>query len=346
MERLLSLEVLDLRSNLIDDVSELTRLVTLPHLKAIYVSDGNPFAEDPSTAKRSTSNGWRIDLFNALLMEASSERGGRTKENLPSIDGAPPTWNEKRYLVEQSHGSYAIDQVSEANGHARSGSARFQDRSAAITIPRRSRQSLEASSRATGMASKTSHTPQGLPSDSSPTIDVDERNGDKVEKQPLIVKRKHRRVVDLDGHGLASSTRKHERSVSSPNAINGSKVEQGSDLPLEDGDAVSYRHATIPSHPSSISKSRHNLRNITDSTFTPGAKTNHHTSQSKNGNDQGEGGVASGSGSEVDEFRRKMEKLRDEVGVENWLSVYASASQANGSSDESLQKQLQASKKR
>lgn len=34
------------------------------------------------------------------------------------------------------------------------------------------------------------------------------------------------------------------------------------------------------------------------------------------------------SGSEADEFRRKMEKLRQDVGANNWLSVYANAVQS------------------
>lgn len=58
------------------------------------------------------------------------------------------------------------------------------------------------------------------------------------------------------------------------------------------------------------SKSKSAGRKLSDSTFSPKSDASVD--------------ATSGSGSEVEEFRKKMEKLRDEVGAENWLSVYAS----------------------
>jgi hypothetical protein len=64
-------------------------------------------------------------------------------------------------------------------------------------------------------------------------------------------------------------------------------------------------------------------RRLTEDAFAPEAAKD---TNGKSSSDNKE------SGSEAEEFRKRMERLRDEVGVENWLSVYASTNASNSRS--------------
>ena len=293
LERLLSLQELDLRSNEIYDVSELSRLVVLPHLRKLYVSDG-----------------WRIELFNAFLQDPCH---GRRMEDLPDIDGFAPSWNERRYLIEPSSSGF-ITSHPPVNGQ-RANSRHERDTAAEpahmVVSPRKVRQpstaSVASKRTSTGSAFLSRSPPPPvpmLPTDhqsaplSPARIDSDDSSARAVK--PKVVKKKHRRVVDLDGpkNNPPAQIRQHDRSVSSPGWA---EEQTGSS-------ATGKAYHTMSSMPSATSKSRGAGRKLSDSTFAPPPAAD----------------VASGSGSEVEEFRKKMEQLRDEVGAENWLSVYAS----------------------
>jgi hypothetical protein len=80
LERLLALERVDLRHNLVEESAEVGRLATLPHIQAISV-EGNPLVE--------YEEGWRIRCFTHFWNEG--------KEIL--LDSAPAGFYEKRHMA-------------------------------------------------------------------------------------------------------------------------------------------------------------------------------------------------------------------------------------------------------
>ena len=85
IERLLSLERLDLRDNNIRDPTEIARLTAIPYIREIWVS-GNPFTKSYS--------GYRVTLFNLFRKTA-----GFSEDII--IDSSGPSYSEKKQLVER-----------------------------------------------------------------------------------------------------------------------------------------------------------------------------------------------------------------------------------------------------
>jgi Leucine-rich repeat (LRR) protein len=79
LERLLAVEKVDIRDNLLEETAEVGRLATLPHIAEIWV-EGNPFVE--------TEAGYRVSCFDHFWKE------GKTV----LLDGTVPGFYEKRYL--------------------------------------------------------------------------------------------------------------------------------------------------------------------------------------------------------------------------------------------------------
>lgn len=86
IERLFSLEKIDLRDNRLADPTELARLTRIPDVQHIYVAK-NPFVR--------THSNYRITIFN--LFRSSP---GYTEDVL--IDGTGPTYTERRQLVDRT----------------------------------------------------------------------------------------------------------------------------------------------------------------------------------------------------------------------------------------------------
>jgi hypothetical protein len=80
LERLLALERVDLRHNLIDDSAEIGRLATLPHIADIWI-EGNPFVE--------YEEGYRVTCFDYFWKEGRSV----------TLDGSQPGFYERRNLT-------------------------------------------------------------------------------------------------------------------------------------------------------------------------------------------------------------------------------------------------------
>ncbi|KAI0085193.1 hypothetical protein BDY19DRAFT_460943 [Irpex rosettiformis] len=80
LERLLALERVDLRHNIIEESAEIGRLATLPNISEVWV-EGNPLTE--------IEEGYRIRCFDLFWKE------GKTIV----LDGSPPGFYEKRYLT-------------------------------------------------------------------------------------------------------------------------------------------------------------------------------------------------------------------------------------------------------
>ena len=80
LERLLAVEKVDLRNNLLEETAEVGRLATLPHISEIWV-EGNPFVEIEA--------GYRVSCFDYFWKE------GKTI----LLDGTAPGLYEKHYLT-------------------------------------------------------------------------------------------------------------------------------------------------------------------------------------------------------------------------------------------------------
>jgi hypothetical protein len=80
LERLMALERVDLRHNILDESGEVGRLATLPHISEVWV-EGNPFVE--------YEDGYRITCFNFFWKEGK----------FVTLDGSPPGFYEKRNLA-------------------------------------------------------------------------------------------------------------------------------------------------------------------------------------------------------------------------------------------------------
>ena len=81
LERLVALERVDIRYNILDESAEVGRLAVLPNIKEVWV-EGNPLTE--------IEEGYRIRCFDYFWKE------GKTI----TLDGSQPSFYEKRYLTE------------------------------------------------------------------------------------------------------------------------------------------------------------------------------------------------------------------------------------------------------
>lgn len=86
IERLLSLERLDLRDNKLSDPTELARLTGLPEIREIWVS-GNPFVK--------THSGYRVTIFNLFRRTP-----GYSEDII--INGSGPGYTERKQLVDRA----------------------------------------------------------------------------------------------------------------------------------------------------------------------------------------------------------------------------------------------------
>ena len=84
LERLLTLERVDLRHNLLEESSEIGRLVVLPNISEIWI-EGNPFVE--------IEESYRINCFDYFWKE----------DKTIILDGTPPTMYERRSLGVSEH---------------------------------------------------------------------------------------------------------------------------------------------------------------------------------------------------------------------------------------------------
>ena len=80
LERLLAVEKVDLRNNMLEETAEVGRLATLPHISEIWI-EGNPFVEIEA--------GYRVSCFDYFWKE------GKTI----LLDGTVPGFYEKHYLT-------------------------------------------------------------------------------------------------------------------------------------------------------------------------------------------------------------------------------------------------------
>lgn len=230
--------------------------------------------------------------------------------NVPRLDGSGPSWNEQRHLSHVSH-----QEQSQANqARVTRDTATWPRNSQPTNIgqtdakvktlrSRRSRNFTENGSQAARQASPPPPLPHSV---SQTTASISTR---EVAPPNKTVKKKHRRIVNLDGSAGQSVTdgevksSRHQRSVTSPGTTDSTNG-AGRSSPDK-----SYSHKSLPR---SARNGKSSSRALTSATFEDPAMEALKDSQTD-------------SGSEAEEFRKKMERLREEVGANNWLSVYANA---------------------
>lgn len=307
-----------MRDNEIYDATEVARLVTLPHLTDLWIGEGNPFLDDATSHR---GHGWRLKFYDSFL-RVPEKAGRRSLSNLPRLDGTHPSWNEQRHLsqIHKHHDTKSEQNETtrdvatwprSAQGHLRTATNASVDVPVKTLRSRRSRNLTEN----TAHAARTTSPPPPLPAHGTQDGLRQPPGGDTqssdasvalVKSAPVkAVKKRHRRVVDLDTNkpGPASdsnhtTSREHHRTQSHPVdpvslGVSHSKV----------ATSRQRQHKTLPKQ---ARPQKNESRALSENTFDDPALQH-----------------KIDSGSEAEEFRKKMEKLREEVGAKNWLSVYA-----------------------
>lgn len=206
IERLLSLEKLDLQDNEIEDAGELVRLAFLPHLTDLWIGHGNPFVHNGTSRH---GDGWRIRFFNNIL--ASSDHGHfRNVQDLPSVDGTRPSWLESRYLKprqEDRHlSNHPLSVVSPSLSPAKSNSRRLEVGNKRVHKEQtKSRVNPSMTFIQQGNAGETSH-------------QVDVRT--PAAPAPRSVRKKHKRIIKFEdgpeNSVVTDSSASHARFASAP----------------------------------------------------------------------------------------------------------------------------------
>lgn len=332
LERLLSLEKLDIRHNQIHDAAEILRLVTLPHLTDLWIGEGNPFLDDLTSHR---GHGWRVRFFDGYLRVPDKAR--RQLVELPRLDGSQPSWNEQRHL---SHiHKYDERKVKEAASLRETATWPSNSRMVpdlGVDSPVKTLQSRRSRNLSENAACRVDEVSLSPPLPPPMQESRDKNPADRVtgtqsstSQAPAnnstvakTVKRKHRRIIDLDrpeGTVLPEQDKAAER-----NRHRAQSVPAGTSRVSGQGEDTHrdiHKKSTL-STKAAASKKVVNSRALKSNTFQDPALEAVQGSQTD-------------SGSDAEDFRRKMEKLRNEVGATNWLSVYANtvhARQAEGGS--------------
>lgn len=309
-----------MRDNEIYDATEVARLVTLPHLTDLWIGEGNPFLDDATSHR---GHGWRLKFYDSFL-RVPEKAGRRSLSDLPRLDGAHPSWNEQRHLSQvHKHHDTKSEQTEttrdvatwprNGQGHLRTATNASVDVPVKTLRSRRSRNFTENTAHAARTTSPPPPLPahgkqDGLNSGQAPGGDTQSSDASValVKSAPVkAVKKRHRRVVDLDTNKSASASdsnhttsREHHRTQSHP--VDSVSLDvSNSEVPT----SRQLQHKTLPKQDRPQKK---NSRALSENTFD---NPDLHKID---------------SGSDAEEFRKKMEKLREEVGARNWLSVYAS----------------------
>lgn len=334
LDRLSTLERIDLRENRIKESGEIGRLAVLPMLREVYVLV-NPFSL-PVVAgggggggEGMGEEGYRLKIFNYFI----AERASSPTASMIKIDGHGPTSSERRALILPPEwndtSSYAAGRRSSSLGSMggswgrqsitrneeaveRSGvgqkvvgsGGRRVVTSPNLFVPISKETILEESTAAaTGKMGTTTTVEKG-----------------KERKKSKAHKHKPKRIVDLDAP--SSSTHRTTKAPSSTNSSHPTRAGNGgsesssgettSGTPVGSPPLLFHPHPRQPlgsigrvgSHRSTKDSSRQSLS----------ANTFDDPSTSGSAGGQGEGGGAS------EAFRRKIEALRNEVG-DSYLAV-------------------------
>jgi hypothetical protein len=355
LDRLPALERLDVRDNQLYEALEISRVARLPHLREVWVK-GNPFArkreESSGRGSAGGEEGWRVKVFS--YFEEEEQHGHRDlAAGEIKVDGTGMTSQERRVVEAESSrrgaparrrastGAQGAERVAETRG----GEAKVVGRRV-VTAPHRPHHSHH----------RPSSPPPPLPSTFTAAA-ADSHSSDNTAgppsgsaTKPVIPKpkrRKPRRVVDLDASPTSASHPLPPPSSSSAGQFSDSDpTSSGADLPrnalvsrgerpsivVEEStststdDALSASPRVSSSPPNTFSKHQRYASSPSTSRLSASASASNpspraaRVSASTYEPPTFTGGEAEAAEKSGEAFRRKIEKLRDEVG-ESWLSV-------------------------
>ncbi len=344
LERLLALERVDIRQNQLTDMDEVGRLAVLPNIAEVFV-DGNPFVR--------LREDYRVRCFEYFTYEGKSIL----------LDGTSPSFFESRNMNVSSR--------PEADALGASRSFRGPAAPSPVTPPvvaiGSSKSPTSSPPIQQNMDSSTfvptnvsSRSPDLRPTSGSPRHIAtaspvsDSASGRKVK----AVKRKPKRIVDLDGNQLADGSGSDNTITSSLKPKYKAKIRHAKGA-SEGTSPDGVLHSIIPSHGQVVSESRPGVtlasdirvsssttqpRLIAQSNTTEVSKSNsrraRHTRYSTEGNPASPSSQVSdhrppvygspqavvenddgdGVEDEGDKYRARIEGLRSEVG-DDWLKV-------------------------
>lgn len=343
LDRLPALDRLDVRDNHLSEALEISRVARLPHLREVWVR-GNPFARKK---EEGGDEGWRIKVFSYFSEEDAHGHRDLAAGEI-KVDGSGMNGQERRTVEAEnsrrgaparrraSTGAQGAERVAETRG----GEAKVVGRRV-VTAPHRAHH-------------RASSPPPPLPSSSSTATTAADPHSSDANAAPSTSKpvtpkpkrRKPRRIVDLDA-APASTSHPIPPPSSSGQFSDSDPTSSGADLPrnatarldrpstvteestsTSTDDALSaspqVSSSTSPNAPkrqhqryaSSPSTSRLSAAGAAQSARAARVSASTYEPPIFSSSSGGEDAVEKSG----EAFRRKIERLRDEVG-ESWLSV-------------------------
>ncbi|MBW0481250.1 hypothetical protein O181_020965 [Austropuccinia psidii MF-1] len=311
LERLNSLQRLDIHLNQIHDISELSRLATLPSLTALWVSQ-NPFCL--------THTDWRIQTFNYFAAE-NREIDRQSDMIELELENSKPTYSERKFIRKPHSSLFHIETSIKTPQLLKKTVIRSPDRM------HRTRQKDMESVRLHSEDNKAPTDLDHSPAQSSLAFETSYSNSkmkEVLKKKEKSCRKKHARIVHLESQStnlspLISSSSAQPATCNSINETSITHAHNPTRLapenipnPLKESDSIGVNNvicadgeiSTFDSskNPPLIGVHReetHSLNQVESEADLPADK---------------------GFNSIGNEFRRKIEALRDEVG-EGWLRV-------------------------
>ncbi|ORY26155.1 hypothetical protein BCR39DRAFT_589822 [Naematelia encephala] len=183
LERVLGLERVDVRDNLLSEWDEVGRLAVLPHIKAIWCT-GNPFDRD----NKSGDDDWRVDLGVAFAIESKSGGDG---EGSVIFDDRPFSWSESRRIesemASKGHLSHSRGYTTAAKPTTTSTNQQYD-----------SIRSHIQSERSRPTTNTTTASVNANPNSPAPSIHLPPYPNSPASSAAIHKKRRPRRVINLD----------------------------------------------------------------------------------------------------------------------------------------------------
>ncbi|GAA5935276.1 leucine-rich repeat domain-containing protein [Sporobolomyces koalae] len=378
LDRLLALERLDLRGNRIWETLEVSRLARLPNLRELWIKE-NPFSRDRELGGEEGWRIKCLAYFQEERSLVETDQGRiEIKIDGRAIDGRTEKKAVDAEVAKRAGGAFVPDrtlrrrvsaEVDARNGsRAREASSNGFDSEVGpkkvVVEPRRRVVTAPLSTAASGprSSSRQRHS-TNIDVSPAPSLSSSPVSGHAIPASPQskpAKRRKPRRIVDLDAplpntlpqsSNLLTSTQQSDSdaATTASSGLEGGKtiLDSNSTLPS----TPVKRHQKFASSPSHVrvSPARDAFSSLGPSTSPTRSKIDRRerisaTTYEAPGLVTGEsnlssGGEGTGAGGGGEALRRKIEKLREEVG-ENWLSVLGER-EARASQQQQQQQQQQ-----
>ncbi|KAJ1044952.1 hypothetical protein NDA10_004160 [Ustilago hordei] len=340
LERLYTLERIDLRSNAIYEVGEVGRLAPLPEVKQVWVNE-NPFVEEDVD--------WRVQVFCEFVKEA----------RWVVLDGKELGYWEKQRVFQRVPGAEALMKGAPSRVVDTSNK---NDKSMTRGAEEEAQLAKDAATTTTNsvVVVKKHHAPakdagrgrSELFSPPSQTSDEASRSDSKTRTE--LAKRRNHRIVQLDA---SIATRQPKEAKSSSNPMDNAKLtwsrRAGASVAQLASDDVEEEAANVrqriarPGTGSSAALARRSrvTTSLYDPDLTPqpprtsstlgGLREEHVSTTPQPSTKEHVGGVEGVSSGKPDELRKRIEALKSEVG-DDWLRILARGGGADGGNRDSI----------